>query len=165
MPRWRPLFQSKISFSFYVAVPARRVGVLGGSKFHLALGAIIIKVIYQDQLMNINYKDFPCHGAVICNFCRNCFTVRSRDPFQGIILKNIHRMIEIVHNQLMLAYDEHVRVTVKVFLLLSAICQDCINSHGSGDGGNRSFTNNPMPCQCRFLTVGLEGNFSWCLWC
>ena len=40
-------------------------------------------------------------------------------------------------NQRMLTNDIHVRVNVKVYFLLSVICQDCINSHGPSDGGNR----------------------------
>ena len=30
---------------------------------------IITKVIYQYRQMNLNYKEFLCHGAVICNYC------------------------------------------------------------------------------------------------
>ena len=39
-PIWRLLFESRICFSIYVAVYARRVMVPGGSKFHLATGKI-----------------------------------------------------------------------------------------------------------------------------
>ena len=126
---------------------------------------IIIKVIYQDRLVNLNYKDFPCHGAVICNYCWNCLTVMSHDPFQEIIPNNIQWNIEIVHNQCMLNNDAHVRVTFKVCLLLYFICQDLINSHGSDNRGNRSFTNNSMPCQCKVFIIGWGGSCSWCLWC
>ena len=95
-----------------------------------------MKVIYQDLLMNLNYKDLPCHGAVICNCCQNGLTVRSHDPFRGIILNNIHWKIEILHDQRMLAENARVRVNVKVCLLLSVIYQDSINSHGPDNGGN-----------------------------
>ena len=96
-----------------------------------------MKVIYQDRLMNLNYKYLPCHGAVICNCCRNCLTVQSRDPFRGIIPNNINLKIEIVHNQRMLADNERAHVTVKVRLLLSIIFQDYINLNGPDNGGNR----------------------------
>ena len=146
-------------------MPARRVGVLGGSKFHLALGAIIIKVIYQDQLMNINYKDFPCHGAVICNCCQNFSTFRSHDPFRGIIPNNIQQTIEIVHDQRILTDDACVCVNFEVFLLLSVIYKDCINSHVPDDRGNRSPTKNSLPCQFRIVTIDCGGGCSWFLWC
>ena len=97
---------------------------------------------------------FSFHGAVIYNCCRNCSTVRIHDTVQGIIPNNIHWTIEIVHDQRILTNDTRVCVTVKLFLLISVICQDCINSHGLDGGGNRSFTKNCMPCQCRVLTIG-----------
>ena len=114
-------------------------------------------MIYQYRLMNLNYKDSPYHGAVICNYCRNCWTIWSHDNFQGIIPNNIQRTIEIVHNQRMLTDGARVRMTFKVCLLISVICQESINSHGPDNRGNRSFTNNYLPCKYRFLTVGWGG--------
>ena len=90
-----------------------------------------MKVIYQDSLINLNYKDFPCHGAVIYNCCRNCLTVRSHYPLRWITPNNIHWTIEIVHDKRMLTNNACVHVTVKVCSLLSIIYQDCINLHGA----------------------------------
>ena len=84
---------------------------------------IIMKVIYQYRLMSLNYKNFPCHGAVICNRFRNCSTVQSHDPFLEIIPNNIHWIIKIVQDQHMLTNKAHVRVNVRVCSLLSVICQ------------------------------------------
>ena len=116
-----------------------------------------MKVIYQNRLMNINYKDSPFHGAVICKCCWNCSTVRSHGPFRGIIPNNIHWKIEIVNNNRMMNDEARVHITVKVCSLLFVICQDCIHSSGPENGGNRSFTNNSTPCQCRFFTIGCGG--------
>ena len=46
---------SRIGFSIYFAVHARRVRVPGGSKFHLEPGTIlfIIKQSYKDQSQNL----------------------------------------------------------------------------------------------------------------
>ena len=74
---------------------------------------IIMKLIYQDRLMNLNYKDFPFHKAVICNCFRNCSIVWIRGPFRGIIPNNIHRTIEIVNNQYIMTDVTRFRVTVK----------------------------------------------------
>ena len=98
-------------------------------------------------------KTYPIMGAVICNCCQNCSTVRSHDPFQGIIPNNIHWTIEIVHDQRMLTNNARVCVTVMVCLLLFVICQDCINSHGLDNGSDRSFTKNYLPCQWRVLLL------------
>ena len=46
-----------------------------------------MKLINQDRPMNLNYKDLPCHGTSICNYCRNCSIVRSHSHFRGIIPK------------------------------------------------------------------------------
>ena len=62
-------------------------------------------------------------------------------------------MIEIAHNQRMLTNDAHVRVNVKVCLLISVICEDCITSHGPDDGGKISFTKNYLPFQCKVLLL------------
>ena len=125
---------------------------------------IIVKMIYQNCLMNINYKDFPCHEAVILNCCQNCSTVRSHGPFRGITPKKIHQTIEIVNNQRMLNDDALVCVNFKVCLLLSVIYKDCINSSGLDNRSNISFTNNSLPCQCRVFTIGCGVGCSWCLW-
>ena len=125
---------------------------------------IIVKVIYQNFLMNLNYKDFPCHGAVICNCCRNYLTVQSHGTFRWIIPKNISQTIEITCDQRMLTDDARLCVTGKACLLFSVIYQYCINSNGPDNGGNRSFTNNYMPCQCRVFTIGCGGSCFWCLW-
>ena len=77
--------------------------------------------------MNINYKDFPCHGTFICNCCQNCSIVWSHGPFRGIIRNNIHWTIKTVNNQRILTNDARVRVTVKVYSLLSVIYQYFIN--------------------------------------
>ena len=114
--------------------------------------------------MNINYKYFPCYGAVIYNFFRNCLTVRSHDPFWGIIYNNIHRNIETMNNQGMLTNNSCVCVTVKVCLLIFVICKDCVNSHGPYNRGNISFTNNSPPCQCRIFTIGCGRVCSLWLW-
>ena len=106
-----------------------------------------MKVIYQYRLMSLNYKYFPYHGAVIYNCCRNCSTVRIHDPVQGIIPNNIHWTIEIMHDQRMLTNYACVRVTVKVCLLLSVICQDYINLYSPDNGSNISFTEISMPCK------------------
>ena len=91
-----------------------------------------MKVIYQNLLMDLNYKDFPCHRSVIYNYCQNCLTVWSHGPFQGIIPNNIHRTIEIVNNQCMLIDDARVCVTVKVYSLFFVIYQYYIISNGAG---------------------------------
>ena len=126
---------------------------------------IIVKVIYQDCLMNLNYKDFPYHVTVIWNCWRNCLTVWSHGTFWGIIPNNIHRTIEIVNNQRMLTNDAHICVTARVRSLLSVIYQDWINSSGTDHKGNRSFTNFFMPCKCRVFTIGCVGSCYLCLWC
>ena len=71
-------------------------------------------------------------------------------------------MIEIVNNQRMLTDGARVCVTIKVCLLLSVICQDCIKWNGTDNGGNRSFTNNS---KCRVFTISFEGSCSWWIWC
>ena len=101
----------------------------------------------------------PCHGAVICNCCWNCSTVRSHGTFREIIPNKIHQTIEIVNNHRILTNDACVRVNVNTCLLFSVICQDCINSNGSDDRWNRSLTKNSLPCQCRVFTVGGGGAF------
>ena len=65
----------------------------------------------------------------------------------------------------MLTDGARVRMPVKVCLLISVICKDCIKSHGPDDGGNTSSTKNYLPCQCRVFTIGCGGSCYWCLWC
>ena len=125
---------------------------------------MIVNVIYKYRLINLNNKDFPCHGAVICNFCINGSSVWSHDSFWGIIPNNIHLTIEIIHDQHMLTNDTRVLVTVEVCLLLSVICQEYINSFGTDNGSNRSSTNNSLPCQCRIVNIGCWSICSWWLW-
>ena len=96
-----------------------------------------MEVIYKNCLMNLNYKEFPYHGSVICNCCQNVLTVRSHGPFRGIIPNNIHQTIEIMNDQRMLTDGARVRVTVKVCSLLSVIYQECIKLSVTDDRGNR----------------------------
>ena len=115
--------------------------------------------------MNINYNPPPCHGAVIWNCCLNCLTVWSHGPFLGIIPNIIHWKIEILNDQRMLTNDARVHVTVRVCSLFSVIYHDCINSNGTDDGGNISFTKNYLPCKYRIFTIGCVGSYYWYLWC
>ena len=60
-------------------------------------------------------------------------------------------------DQRMLTDDTCVRITAKVCLLLSIICQDFINSSVPDNVGNRSFAKNYLPCQYRVFNIGCGG--------
>ena len=65
---------SRIGFSIYIAVYARRVRVPGGSKFHLAPGTIVIHRYSHlgEKLLRTTYNALGVNLTVTLQVCGGC---------------------------------------------------------------------------------------------